>query len=283
MHVGFIGLGNMGAGMARNLVAEGFELTVRDVRPEPMRALAEAGAKTADTAADAAANADVVCVAVFSEPQIRDTVLGADGEPGVLAGARPGTVVVLHSTVSPHLVREIAAAAAEHDVRVIDAAMSGGGDTAATAGTLTFLVGGGDDDVARARPVLEAMSRTVHHVGPLGTGVTSKIISNFLLDGNITLVREALRIAARADIPESRILEIVADSKVGSSWVSTSWAAIRGHEESSWNGKDGVVAMYKKDLSLALDLARTDGADTPVLEFIVNEVAPHVGEHGLTR
>jgi 3-hydroxyisobutyrate dehydrogenase-like beta-hydroxyacid dehydrogenase len=283
MRLGFVGLGNMGMGMARNLVKAGFETVVRDVRPEAVDVLVGDGATAAATSAEVGDGTDVVCVAVFDEQQIRDCVVGTGSDPGILSTAREGAVLVLHPTVSPVVVREMAAAAGEKGVRVVDAAMSGGGDVAATAGTLTFLVGGDDDAVAFVRPVLDAMSTTVHHIGALGSGVTAKIVSNFLLDGNITLVREALRIAADADIDESRILEVIGDAKVGSSWVSENWRAIRGHEESSWNGKDGVVAMYRKDLQLALSLAESTGVDTPVLRFIVTDVVPLVGEHGVTR
>jgi 3-hydroxyisobutyrate dehydrogenase len=283
LRVGFIGLGNMGLGMARNVVKAGYATTVRDLRPEAVEIVVADGALVAFSAAQAAEGADLVCVAVFNEDQLRSTILGSGDEPGVLAAAAPGTVVAIHSTVSPAVVAELAAIAAEHEVDVLDVAMSGGGDVAANAGTLTFMVGGDAAAFERGSPVFEAMATTIFHVGPLGAGMSAKIISNFLLDGNVTLVREAIRIAASAGIAESRILEIVASNKMGSSWVSTSWEQIRAHEDSSWNGKQGVVDMYHKDLQLALDLAQTNGVETPTLRYIVTEVSSTVGKNGLTR
>jgi 3-hydroxyisobutyrate dehydrogenase len=127
------------------------------------------------------------------------------------------------------------------------------------------------------------MASTIFYVGSQGAGMSAKIISNFLLDGNVTLVREAIRLAASAGIEESRILEIIASNRMGSSWVSSSWDQIRAHEDSSWNGKQGVVDMYHKDLQLALDLAVANGVEAPTLQYIVAEVSPTVGENGLTR
>jgi 3-hydroxyisobutyrate dehydrogenase len=283
MRVGFIGLGNMGAGMARNIAKADIPITVRDIRRDAAEALAAAGATVAATASEAARGADLVCVAVFDEAQLRATVLGAEGDPGVLSATAPGTVLAIHSTVSPRIVVELAQHASRHGVEVLDVAMSGGGDVAANAGTLTFMVGGAQEPFERSRPVFETMASTIFHVGRLGAGMSAKIVSNFLLDGNVTLVREAIRIAASAGIEEGRILEIIASNKMGSSWVSHSWEQIRAHEDSSWNGKQGVVDMYHKDLQLALDLAQANGVDAPTLNFIVTEVSPTVGENGLTR
>jgi 3-hydroxyisobutyrate dehydrogenase-like beta-hydroxyacid dehydrogenase len=191
--------------------------------------------------------------------------------------------VAIHSTVSPAIIAELAERASACVVHILDVAMSGGGDLAANAGTLTVMVGGDAEACERVRPVFETMASTIFHVGSQGAGMSAKIISNFLLDGNVTLVREAIRLAASAGIEESRILEIIARNRMGSSWVSNSWDQIRAHEDSSWNGKQGVVDMYHKDLQLALDLAVANGVDTPTLQYIVAEVSPTVGENGLTR
>lgn len=283
MRVGFIGLGNMGLGMARNVVKAGFQTTVRDLRQEAVDALVRGGAIAAPSSADAARDAELVCIAVFNDAQVRDALLGTTEEPGVLSTAAKGTVIAVHSTVSPGSVQALAAEASKSGVVILDVAMSGGGDVAAQAGTLTFMVGGDQAAFDRVRPVFEAMASTIFHVGPLGSGVSAKIISNFLLDGNITLVREAIRIAASAGIEESRILEIVGSNRVGSSWVSNSWEQIRAHEDTSWNGKQGVVDMYHKDLQLAADLATANSVDAPTLQYIVATVSPTVGETGVTR
>jgi 3-hydroxyisobutyrate dehydrogenase-like beta-hydroxyacid dehydrogenase len=282
MQAAFIGLGNMGLGMARNLLRAGIATTVFDVRPEPVQVAVAAGATVAGSCAEAAAHADVVCVATFSEQQVRDVLAGTDDDPGVLAGAAPGTVVAVHSTISPALVKELAAAATERSIALIDVAMTGGGEVAASEGNLTFMVGGPDEALAKARPALDAMARTVFHVGPLGAGVSAKIISNYLGTSNVALVREALRMAASAGIEEKEILRIIQDGGVGSSWVSNNWQRIRTQEENYTTGKEGMVEMWSKDLKLAQNLAAVNDVPAPIVNFIVENVLPEVGANGLT-
>jgi len=282
MQAAFIGLGNMGLGMAHNLLKAGIATTVFDVRAEPVQSAVSAGAAAAGSCADAAAHADVVCVATFSEQQVRDVLAGTGTDPGVLAAAAPGTVVAVHSTISPALVNELAIAATECGVALIDVAMTGGGDVAATEANLTFIVGGPDAALAKARPVLDAMARTVFHVGPLGAGVSAKIISNYLGTSNVALVREALRMAAGAGIGEKEILRIIQDGGVGSSWVSNNWQRIRTQEENYTTGKEGMVEMWSKDLKLAQDLAAVHNVPAPIVDFIVANVLPEVGANGLT-
>jgi 3-hydroxyisobutyrate dehydrogenase-like beta-hydroxyacid dehydrogenase len=282
MRVAFIGLGNMGLGMAHNLLRAGMATTVFDVRAEPVQSVVSAGATAAGSCADAAAHAEVVCVATFSEQQVRDVLAGTDGDPGVLAGAAPGAVVAVHSTISPALIKELGAAASERGIALIDVAMTGGGDVAAAAGNLTFMVGGPDEALAKARPALDAMARTVFHVGPLGAGVSAKIISNYLGTSNVALVREALRMAAAAGIAEKEILRIIQAGGVGSSWVSNNWQGIRTQEENYTTGKEGMVEMWSKDLKLAQNLAAMHDVPAPIVDFIVANVLPEVGANGLT-
>jgi 3-hydroxyisobutyrate dehydrogenase-like beta-hydroxyacid dehydrogenase len=282
MQTAFIGLGNMGLGMAHNLVKAGIATAVFDVRDEAVKSVVSAGATAASSCAEVAARAEVVCVAVFSEQQVRDVVIGTDADPGVLAGAAPGTIIAVHSTVSPALVKELAAAADERRVFLIDVAMTGGGDVAAAEGNLTFMVGGPAEALAKAGPVLDAMARTVFHVGPVGAGVSAKIISNYLGTSNVALVREALRMAAGAGIEEQDILRIVQDGGVGSSWVSNNWQRIRTQEENYTTGREGMVEMWAKDLRLAQDLAAVNHIPAPIVDFIVANVLPEVGENGLT-
>jgi len=207
---------------------------------------------------------------------------GAGDDPGVLATAAPGTVVAVHSTISPAAIRELAAAAGERGIALIDVAMTGGGDVAAGEGSLTFMAGGPDEALATARPALDAMARAVFHVGPLGAGVSAKIISNFLGTSNVALVREALRMAAGAGIREKEILGIIEDGGVGSSWVSNNWQRIRTQEENYTTGKEGMVEMWSKDLKLAQGLAALHGVLAPIVDFIVADVLPEVGANGLT-
>jgi 3-hydroxyisobutyrate dehydrogenase len=282
MRAAFIGLGNMGLGMAHNLVKAGIDTSVFDLRQEAVDSIVAAGGTAAASCAAVAEGADLVCVAVFSEQQVRDVVIGTATDAGVLSTAVRGAIVALHSTIAPSLVEELARLAAERDVVVIDVAMTGGGDVAAAAGDLTFMVGGSDEAVAKARPGLDAMARKVFHVGPTGAGVSAKIISNFLGTSNVALVREALRMAAGAGIEEKEILGIIEDGGVGSSWVSNNWQRIRTQEENYTTGKDGMVEMWAKDLKLAQNLAATNDVRAPIVNFIVSDVLPEVGANGLT-
>jgi 3-hydroxyisobutyrate dehydrogenase len=281
MRAAFIGLGNMGLGMARNLVRAGIHTTVFDIRSDAIAAATAGGASAAASCAAAAVDVDAVCVAVFNDEQVRDVLTGTSGDPGVLPTARKGVVVILHSTISPTLVKELAGQAREAGIELIDAAMTGGGDVAASDGTLSFMVGGSTEAVAKAKPVLDAMARVVFHVGPVGAGVSAKIVSNYLATSHVALVREALRLAAGAGIAESEILRIIEAGDVGSSWVSNNWQRIREQERSYTTGKTGMVEMWAKDLRLAQVLADSGGVSLPIADFIVASVVPTLGACGL--
>jgi 3-hydroxyisobutyrate dehydrogenase len=280
--VGFVGLGNMGEGMALNLRKAGFPLTVRDVRPEPVERLVAAGAETTASDFDLGARSDVVCVALFDEEQIRQVCLAHGEDAGLIAGMRSGGAIIVHSTVSPALIRELAGTASEQGLTLFDAAMTGGGDVAARAGALTFMVGGDAAAVERWRPVLEAMSQHIFHVGPLGAGVGAKILNNFFGASHVILTREALRLARALGIGDERLLEIVNAGGVGSSWVTRNWGAIRTQEENYTTGKLGMVAMASKDLRLADKLAYETRTPAPTLAFIVEHIVPELGAAGLT-
>jgi 3-hydroxyisobutyrate dehydrogenase-like beta-hydroxyacid dehydrogenase len=281
MRAAFIGLGNMGLGMARNLVRAGIRTTVFDIRSDAIAAATAGGASAAVSCAAAAVDVDAVCVAVFNDEQVRDVLTGTSDDPGVFPTARKGAVVILNSTISPTLVKELATQAREAGIELIDAAMTGGGDVAASEGTLSFMVGGSTDAVAKAKPVLDAMARVVFHVGPVGAGMSAKIVSNYLATTHVALVREALRLAAGAGIAESEILRIIEAGDVGSSWVSNNWQRIREQERSYTTGKTGMVEMWAKDLRLAQGLADSGGVSLPIADFIVASVVPTLGAAGL--
>ena len=284
MRVAFIGLGNMGLGMAHNLLKAGIATTVFDVRDEAVKSVVSAGATKAARK-----------LLGRSGPRRR----GVRGRVQRTAGPRRGDRhgrgprrTGRRGTGHGHrcaqhgfprgLVKELAAAADERRVFLIDVAMTGGGDVAAAEGNLTFMVGGSGEALAKARPALDAMARTVFHIGPLGAGVSAKIISNYLGTSNVALVREALRMAAAAGIAEKEILRIIQDGGVGSSWVSNNWQHIRTQEENYTTGKEGMVEMWSKDLKLAQNLAAVNGVPAPIVDFIVANVLPEVGANGLT-
>jgi 3-hydroxyisobutyrate dehydrogenase-like beta-hydroxyacid dehydrogenase len=282
LRVGFIGLGNMGEGMAHNLARAGFPLTVRDLRPEPLARLKEAGASIATSNLDLGRASELVCIAVFSEQQVRDTCLPNGDDDGVIAGLPPGSVIAIHSTVSTSLSRDLTKVGAERGIHILDAPMTGGGEVAAREGKLTFFVGGDSAAFELCKPAFESMTNNLFHVGALGAGAAAKIMSNFLAISNTIIVREALRLARGFGIPEEMLLQIVNSGGVGSSWVSNNWQRIKDQEMSYTTGKAGMVAMASKDLHLAQALAEQTQTPMPVLSFLIEDALPELNQNSLT-
>ncbi|HEY3478478.1 MAG TPA: NAD(P)-dependent oxidoreductase [Amycolatopsis sp.] len=274
--LGFVGLGNMGAGMAANLVRHGFDVVVHDVRREPAERLRALGAGVADGSSELARRAEIVFVAAFSAAHVRGICLGTEEDGGLVAHLPEGAVIVIHSTVATADVAAIAERARERGIDVLDAAMTGGGHLAAEEGRLTFFVGGEADSVARVRPYLDAMASQVRHVGALGTGVVVKALSNFLSIGNTILVNEALGLGRAHGIDVKTLLAMVDVGRVGASWVSGNWADLQAQER-NYTTEGGMAEMARKDLSLAADSAAWAGVSMPTLEFLAGEVAPKLG------
>ena len=280
--VGFIGLGNMGEGMAYNLATKGFAPTVFDTRQEPLDRLKDEGATIAPSCAAVGEACDIVCIAVFDDSQIEQVVFGSGSDAGILAGMGQGGLIILHPTAPPAIIRKVAEAGAAKGVDVLDVPMTGGANVAAKAGTLTFMVGGDEAVVARARPVLEAMATSVFHIGPLGSGAAAKIINNYLGVSQTILMREALRMAEHSGISEEKILDILNTGGVGSSWQSINWGRIKTQEATYTTGRAGMVAMASKDMKLAHRMAREGGVPTPTLDAMIVASLPDLDRSGLT-
>ena len=283
LKVGFIGLGNMGEGMAANLVRAGFAVTVRDVRPDPVERLVQLGASVASSNYELAVHSDFVCIALFDEAQVRSVFEPAGEDRGLLAGLAPGSIVAIHSTVPPSLTQQLAQRCAPQQVAILDVPMTGGGDKAAREGRLTFFIGGAQETLDSVRPALEAMAQNLFHVGGVGSGSMTKILSNFLAVSNLLLVREALRLARAIGIDEQQWLSVINAGGVGSSWVSNNWARLREQEDHYTTGSAGMAAMSSKDLHLAQAVARESGTPTPTLDHLIDYALPELGRHGLTR
>ncbi len=282
LKMGFMGLGNMGEGMAWNLLKARFPLTVLDIRPEPVQRLVKLGASAAADVVELASRSDVVCLALFDEAQVREACAPQSGAPGLLASMKTGGIVVVHSTVPPRLTQELAEQAKAYGIGVLDAPMTGGGDTAARAGKLTFFVGGNAPTLEKALPALAAMSQNQFHVGDVGAGSTTKVLSNFLAITNTLSVRDALRLARATGIDETRWLSVINAGAVGSSWVSNHWLQIRAQGEAYTTGQAGMVAMASKDLHLAQALAVELGTPMPSLDHLIDQSLPGLQDHGLT-
>jgi 3-hydroxyisobutyrate dehydrogenase-like beta-hydroxyacid dehydrogenase len=243
--VGFIGIGIMGSGMARNLVGAGFDVVVWN----RTRSRAEAidGAEVAESPADVAGRCAVTLICVSDTPDVEAVVHGDDG---ILAGLRQGSLVVDHSTISPTATRELADSVAEVGGSWIDAPVSGGSEGAAN-GTLSIMVGGTDADVARAMPYFEAMGRTITHVGPVGSGQLVKLVNQMLVVVNQLAGSEALLFAEAAGLDLDATLEAVTGGAAGS-WM----LANRGPQMVARDWRPGfTIDLQLKDLRLVLEAA----------------------------
>ena len=258
--VGFIGLGTMGRGMARRLVAAGLPVKVFDMNEAAVEDLVAAGATAGESLADLGATCGVLMIAVVDDEQVRE-VVGTPGEAGLLARARPGTVVLIHSTISPETCRELAASAAAAGIMVLDAPMTGNVHAAA-AGQLSVMVGGELAGLEAARPAVEAFATRITHLGPVGTGQLAKIANNLAIAITMRAAREALQLAEAFGISSDAMLPLL-QSGGADSWVVRSWRTIGESAESYPGGPAGLASLTCKDVSLALGLARQAGVEIP--------------------
>ncbi|MCB2153625.1 NAD(P)-dependent oxidoreductase [bacterium] len=253
--LGFIGLGIMGLGMARNLMKAGHELTVWNRTTSKAEALASEGAKVADNPADLATNCDIIFVCVSDTPDVQEVLLG---DSGVVHGAHSGALVVDHSTISPSATVEIAEKLAEEGVRFLDAPVSGGSEGAAN-GTLSIMIGGDAGDVDRAMPFLKAMGKTITHVGKTGHGQMVKAVNQILVVGHALAMSEALVFAQAGGLDLEKTLEAVAGGAAGS-WMLSN----RGPQILKRDWRPGfTIDLQQKDVRLALQAA--DDLGVPAL------------------
>jgi len=245
--IGFIGLGIMGSGMAKNLLKAGCELTVWNRTREKMEPLVAAGAAPAAHPADAAANSDITMICVSDTPDVEAVVLG---ENGVLEGAAAGSLVIDHSTISPHATTRFAGALAEKGVHMLDAPVSGGNE-GAEQGTLSIMIGGDPEQVARAQPVLEIVGRVITHVGPIGAGQMAKLVNQILVVVTDLAVAEGLLFARAGGLDLDRTLAAVKDGAAGS-WMLSN----RGPQMIARDWRPGfTIDLQQKDLRLVLEAA----------------------------
>ncbi len=241
----------MGSGIAHNLLDHGHDLVVWNRTTSRMAELVEAGATAATSAADLAGRATIVMLCVSDTPDVREVMTGADG---VLAGIRPGSLVVDHSTISPSATTELAELTARRGASWIDAPVSGGSE-GAQRGTLSIMIGGTDADVDRARPYLEAFGSSITHVGPVGAGQTVKIVNQILVVGNQLAASEALLFASMAGLDLDATLAAVTGGAAGS-WM----LANRGPQMIDRDWRPGfTIDLQQKDLRLALEAGRELG------------------------
>jgi 3-hydroxyisobutyrate dehydrogenase len=244
--VGFIGLGSQGGPMARRIVAGGYETTLWARRPATLEPFAGTPASIAESPAELAAASDLVCLCVVGDADV-DEITG--GEHGLLGSMKPGSVIAVHSTVHPSTCRDLAKAAADQGVSVIDAPVSGGG-AAASAGCLLVMVGGDAEVVERCRPVFETYADPVVHLGDLGSGQTTKLLNNLLFTANLGTAATALSLAGALGVSPDRFTEVVSRSS-GNSFALNALGGAGGLDRLA--GLAGT--LLQKDVRLIADLA----------------------------
>jgi len=254
--VAFLGLGTMGAAMAANLARAGFAVTAWNRTQGRATELADLGVTWATTPADAVATAEIVVVCVSDTPDVEAVLFGDDG---TVEGAREGTLVIDCSTIAPSGSWDFAARLRERGLAMIDAPVSGGSEGARNA-TLTIFVGGEAEDVERGRPVLEAMGRTITHVGPIGAGQAVKAVNQVILAGTYLGVAEGIVLAIKAGLDVEQVIGALGGG-AAQSWVLANRAGRMLDNDYPLGFK---LALHRKDLAIALDLAARVGASLPV-------------------
>ncbi len=261
--IGFIGLGNMGGPMARNLIKAGHELRVFDLSAQAMAAAESAGAKAASTAAGVVEGAEAVVTMLPAGPHVRATYLGADG---LFAAAKKPTLFIDCSTIDVESARAVAAEGHARGHSFADAPVSGGVG-GATAGTLTFMVGGPDDAFACAQPLLAAMGKNIVHAGGPGTGQAAKICNNMILAISMIGVSEAFVLGEKLGLDHQKLFDI-ASTASGQCWSLTSYCPVPGPVPTSPANRGYqagfTAAMMLKDLKLAQGAAAQANAATPL-------------------
>jgi 3-hydroxyisobutyrate dehydrogenase len=261
--IAFIGLGNMGLPMALNLAKAGPAVTGFDLSAANLRAAEEGGVRAAASVAEAVRDAEIVVTMLPAGPHVRDVYLG---EGGVLACAAEAALLVDCSTVDVETARAVADAAAGRGFAMLDAPVSGG-TAGAAAGTLTFMVGGPEDALARAEPTLLRMGKAVIHAGGPGAGQAAKICNNMILGISMIGVCEAFALAERLGLDHQKLFDVASRSS-GQCWSLTSYCPVPGPVPASPANRGYApgfaAAMMLKDLRLAQEAAAAAGAATPL-------------------
>ncbi|SCK16372.1 NAD(P)-dependent oxidoreductase [Vogesella sp. LIG4] len=270
MKVGYIGLGIMGAPCVRNLLKAGHQVTVWARRQPSAQSLLDAGAVWADSPAALAANVDVVVTNVSDTVDVEQLLLG---EQGVAQGAAAGLVCVDMSTISPLGARAIAARLAERGIDFLDCPVSGG-EVGAINGTLTIMVGGKAEALARVRPALEAMGKTITHIGDSGAGQVAKACNQIAVGVGIAAVAEVMKLAKACGVDPAPVREALLGGFAASRVLD-----VHGQRMIDDNYAPGFKAkLHQKDMGIVLDTAHSLGIRLPEAERVARLIGELVQE-----
>jgi len=262
----FIGLGNMGGGMAANLAKAGFDVQAFDLSADAVARAVSHGAKAAPTIADAVKNADAIVTMLPAGKHVREVYLG---ENGVAANAKPGTLCMDCSTIAVDDARSVSKDLTARGFVMVDAPVSGG-TAAAEAGTLTFMVGGASEAFERATLYLEKMGKNIFHAGAIGNGQAAKIANNMLLGISMIATSEAFNLAEKLGLDAQTFFDISSKAS-GQCWSMTTYCPAPGPVPNAPSNKDYkpgfAVAMMLKDMRLADGAAKGAGAATPLADL----------------
>ncbi len=262
--IGFVGLGEMGKPMAKNLARKGYSLTVYDVRPEPVEELKALGAVAAKSLKDMAKASNFIITMVRDVPQTEAVIFGKEG---IWEGLKEGSTIIITSTLDSFFCRSLEAKAKEKKVGVLDACVSGA-KPKAEAGTLTLMVGGDDALYKKCLPILEAMGKEIYFMGGVGAGQITKLANNMMLHINMAGATEALALAICGGIKKELFLDVVKKS-TGNSWIVENWELVAQKKREL---RDGMPdATFKNSVNLmdsALKLGRSLDLHLPFIGLV---------------
>lgn len=255
--IGFIGLGNMGRGLASNLCRKGFSLTVLDINPEPVAYLQRLGARTAADSGAVASSSDIVITCLPNTASVEQVTLGPSGVLGRLA---KGGLLVETSTVDPLLTDRLAAEASKRGVAFVDAPL---GRLAAHAerGESLFMVGASGPDFARLKPLLDAMGTTIHHCGGVGTGIRTKLVNNYLAIVSCAFNAEAIALSQKFGLTLEKTLDVIHGTTATNGQLKMAWATkvFKGDTEPGF-----AIDLAHKDLTLIVNAANAVNVPMPI-------------------
>jgi 2-hydroxy-3-oxopropionate reductase len=258
--VGFVGLGIMGTSMARNLIEDGHELVIHNRTRAKAKKLAKLGAEVATSPREVAGRSDVIITMLPGPPEVEEVLAG---ENGLLEGVRDGSLIVDMSTSSPLLAQELSRTANTRGVGMLDAPVSGG-DIGAIEGTLSIMVGGEKEDFERARPLFEAMGKTIVHVGAAGAGQTVKACNQIVVALVIEAVSEALVLGSKAGVKPEKVMEVLSGGLAANKVMEVKGEKFLSHDFAA----GGKVEYHRKDLGIVLAAGREYGVALPVTALV---------------